>query len=74
MAVVEGIEHRLGRGVTSKTVLLATLFYRHERLAVIGLEHQQVIGAPLQDPVGDYLLAAQGVQRHNAVRQRQRLE
>jgi hypothetical protein len=41
---------------------------------VIGLEHQQVIGAPLQDPVGDCLLAAHGIQRHDAVLQGQRLE
>src|SRR4051812_23701566 len=74
MAVVEGIEHRLGRGATSKTVPLATLLYRQERLAVIGLEHQQVISAPLQDPVGNRLLTAHGIQRHDAVRQGQRLE
>ena len=74
MAVVEGIEHRLGRGAAGKTVPLATLLHRQERLAVIGLEHQQVIGAPLQDPVGDCLLAAHGIQRHDAVLQGQRLE
>src|SRR3954454_23111852 len=41
---------------------------------VIGLEHQQVIGASFQDLVGDRLLAAHGVQGHDAVLQRQRLE
>src|SRR4051812_41257936 len=74
MAVVEGIEHRPGRGAAGKTVPLATLLHRQERLAVIGLEHQQVIGASFQDLVGDRLLAAHGVQGHDAVLQRQRLE
>src|SRR3954447_18895504 len=50
------------------------LLYRQERLAVIGLEHQQVIGAPLQDPAGDRLLVAHGVQGHDAVLQGQHLE
>src|SRR3954453_338309 len=48
MTVVEGVEHRLGRGAASKTVPLATLLYRQERFAVIGLEPQQVIGAPIE--------------------------
>src|SRR4051794_41962796 len=74
MAVVEGIEHRPRRGAAGKTVPLATLLHRQERLAVIGLEHQQVIGASFQDLVGDRLLAAHGVQGHDAVLQRQRLE
>ena len=74
MTVVEGIEHRLGRGVAGKTVPLATLLHRQERLAVIGLEHQQVIGTPIEDLAGDRLLAAHGIQRHDAVLQGQRLE
>jgi hypothetical protein len=70
MTVIEGIEHRLGRGTAGETVLLATLLYRQERFAVIGFEHQQVISAPLQDPVGDCLLAAHGIEGHDAVLQR----
>jgi hypothetical protein len=50
------------------------LLHRQERLAVIGLEHQQIIGASFQDPVGDRLLAAHGIQGHDAVLQGQRLE
>src|SRR3954470_3616016 len=42
--------------------------------AKIGLEHQQVIGTPVEDLAGDRLLAAHGIQRHDAVRQGQRLE
>jgi hypothetical protein len=72
MTVVEGIEHR--RGAAGETMLVATLLYRQKRLAVIGLEHQQVIGLPLQDLASDRLLAAHGVQRHDAILQGQRLE
>jgi hypothetical protein len=61
MTVVEGIEHRLGRGAAGETMLVTMLLHRGERCAVIGLEHQQVIGAPLQDPAGDHLLTAHGV-------------
>jgi hypothetical protein len=41
---------------------------------VIGLEQQQVIGTPVEDLAGDCLLAAHGIQRHDAVLQGQRLE
>ena len=41
---------------------------------MIGLEHQQVIGAPIEDLVGDRLLTAHGIQGHDAVFQVQRLE
>jgi hypothetical protein len=40
----------------------------------IGFEHQQVIGAALQDLASDRLLATHGIQRHDAVLQGQRLE
>jgi hypothetical protein len=33
--VVEGIQHRLGRGAAGETMLIATLLHRGERLAVI---------------------------------------
>jgi hypothetical protein len=74
MTVIEGVEHRLGRGTAGETMLLATLLHRQERLAVIGLEPQQVIGAALQDLVGDRLLTAHGIHGHDAVFQVQRLE
>ena len=41
---------------------------------MIGLEHQQVIGTPVEDLASDRLLAAHGIQRHDAVLQGQRLE
>ena len=41
---------------------------------MIGLEHQQVIGTPIEDLAGDRLLAAHGIQRHDAVLQGQRFE
>jgi hypothetical protein len=65
MPVVEGIEHRLGRGATSKTVPTPL-----PPGTLCCVEHQQVIGAALQDLAGDCLLAAHGIQRHDAVRQR----
>src|SRR3954462_399230 len=74
MAVVEGIEDRPARGAAGETVLLITLPYRQKRLALIGLEYQQIIGVPFQDPASDCLLAAHGIQSHDAVLQGQRLE
>src|SRR5215218_126578 len=74
MAVVEGIEDRPARGAAGETVLLTTRPYRQKRLALIGLEYQQIIGVPFQDPASDRLLAAHGIQSHNAVLQGQRLE
>src|SRR3954454_10767825 len=47
---------------------------RQQEPAVIGLEPQQVIGAPVEDLARDRLLAAHGIQRHDAVFQGQRLE
>jgi hypothetical protein len=41
---------------------------------VIGFEHQEVIGTPVEDLAGDRLLAAHGIQRHDAVLQGQSLE
>jgi hypothetical protein len=38
------------------------------------VEPQPVIGTPLQDPAGDRLLAAHGIQRHDAILQGQHLE
>src|SRR4051812_41044195 len=69
MAVVEGIEGRPARGAAGETVLLTPLLYRQKRLALIGLEDQQIIGVPFQDPASDRLVAAHGIQRHNAVLQ-----
>src|SRR3954452_152542 len=69
MAVIEGIEGRPARGAAGETVLLTPRLYRQKRLALIGLEDQQIIGVPVQDPASDRLLAAHGIQSHNAVLQ-----
>src|SRR3954453_22790535 len=69
MAVIEGIEGRPARGAAGETVLLTPRLYRQKRLALIGLEDQQIIGVPFQDPASDRLLAAHGIQSHNAVLQ-----
>src|SRR3954470_22077911 len=61
-------------GPVGETVLLTTLLYRQKRLALIGLEDQQIIRVPVQDPASDRLLAAHGIQSHNAVLQGERLE
>ncbi len=74
MVVVEGVEHRRGHGAASKAVPLATLLYRRERLAVIGLDDQRVIGTPIEDLASDCRLAAHGIQRHDAVLQGRYLE
>src|SRR3954467_12935605 len=74
MAVVKGIEDRPARGAAGETVLLTTPPARPKRRALIGLEDQQIIGVPFQDPAGDRLLAAHGIQRHDAVLHGQRLE
>src|SRR3954447_4001825 len=74
VAVVEGIEDRPARGAAGETVPLTTLPYRQKRLALIGLEDQQIIRVPVQDPASDRLLAAHGIQRHDAVLQGERLE
>src|SRR5215213_1146493 len=47
---------------------------RQKRLALIGLEDQQIIRVPVQDPASDRLLAAHGIQSHDAILQGQRLE
>jgi hypothetical protein len=41
---VEGIEHWPARSAAGETVLIATLLYHQKRFAVVGLEHQEVIG------------------------------
>ena len=69
MTVVEGIEDRPGRGATSKTVPTPS-----PPGTPCCVEHQQVIGAPIEDLVGDRLLTAHGIQGHDAVFQVQRLE
>ena len=69
MAVVEGIEDRPARGAAGETGLLTTLPCRQKRLALIGLEDQQIIRVPFQDPAGDRLLAVHGIQSHDAVLQ-----
>src|SRR5215204_5096065 len=74
MAVVEGIEDRPARGAAGETVLLTTRPYRPKRLALVGLEDQQIIGVPFQDLASDRLLTAHGIQSHDAVLQGQRLE
>ena len=55
-------------------MLVTMLLHRSERLAMIGLEHQQVISTPVQNPGGDRLLAAHDVQGHDAIVQGQCLE
>src|SRR4051794_5743353 len=74
VAVVEGIEDRPARGAAGETGLLTTRPYRPKRLALIGLEDQQIIRVPFQDPASDRLLAAHGIQSHDAVLQGERLE
>jgi hypothetical protein len=56
MTVVEGVEYRLGRGVAGKTVPTPS-----PPGTPCCVEHQQVIGTPIEDLASDRLLAAHGV-------------
>jgi len=48
--------------------------HRGKDLALIGLERDQIIGAPFEDLAGDRLLAAHRVQGHDAALEIQRVE
>src|SRR4028118_1363915 len=45
-----------------------------EGTAVVGLQHQEVVGGLRPDPRGDVLLAAHGVERHDAAVEMQGVE
>src|SRR3954452_14031043 len=74
VALVKGVEHRSPLASPAKTGLLELLAHSPKGAAVIGLEHQEVVGALGPDLRGDVLLAAHGVQRHNATLQVQGLQ
>src|SRR5690349_24295718 len=66
VALLEGVEHRPAAGPAAEAGALEVLAYGPEGVAVIGLQYQEVVGAPGPDPLGDGLLAAHRVERDDA--------
>jgi hypothetical protein len=62
VALLEGVEHRPAAGPEAEAGALEVLAHRLEGAAMIGFQHQEIVGAPGPDPLGDLLLAAHRVQ------------
>src|SRR4051794_17297509 len=74
MCLVEGVTSGTLRSATAETSLVEMLDYSFVGQRVIGLENQQVVGPTRQDSLGDCGLASHGVQRHDAVLQRELIQ
>src|ERR687889_486504 len=66
VAFVEGVEHRPAAGPEAEAGALEVLAHGLEGVAVVGLQHQEIVSALGPDPLGDPLLAAHRVQGHDA--------
>src|SRR5690242_14388206 len=66
VALLEGVEHRPAAGPAAEAGALEVLAYGPEGAAMVGLQHQEVVGALRPDPFGDALLTAHRVQRDDA--------
>jgi hypothetical protein len=62
VAFVEGVEHRPTTGPAAEAGALEMLAHGLEGMAVIRLQHQEVVGGLRPDPRGDLLLASHGVE------------
>src|SRR5215204_2743913 len=71
MRLVKGVTSGPLRSAPAEAGLVEMLDYSLVAQRVIGLENQQVVGPARQDLLGDCGLAAHGVQRHDAVFQRE---
>src|SRR3954465_7103372 len=71
MRLVKGVTSGPLRSATAEAGLVEMLGYSLVGQRVIGLENQQVVGPARQDLLSDCGLAAHGVQRHDAVLQRE---
>ena len=49
MAVVEGVEDGPQSGIALEAVRVAIASHRRIRMALVGLEHQEIIGPTVQD-------------------------
>src|ERR671939_1869498 len=74
VASVEGVEHRAPSGPAAEAGALEVLAHGLEGAAVVGLQHQEIVGALGPDPPGDLLLAAHRVERHDAAVEPQAVE
>ncbi len=74
MRLVKGVTSGPLRSATAETSLVEMLDYGLVAQRVIGLENQQVVGPACQDLLGDCGLAAHGIQRHDAVFQRELIQ
>src|SRR3954454_8924162 len=74
VALVKGVEHWSPLASPAKTGLLELLPHSPQVPAVIALASQEIVGALGPDLRGDVLLAAHGVQRHDAALQVQGLQ
>src|SRR5215211_5765705 len=74
VTLVKGVEHWSTSGSPAKAGALELLADSPKGAAVIGLEHQEIVGALGPDLRGDVLLAAHRIQRHNAALQMQGLQ
>jgi hypothetical protein len=74
VALVKVVEHRSPLPSPAQAGALEMLAHSHKGAAVMGLEHQKRVGTLGPDLRGDVLLAAHGVQRHDAALQVQGLK
>src|SRR5215211_8239878 len=71
---VEGVEHRPPSRPAAEAGALEVLAHGLEGAAVVGLQHQEIVGALGPDPLGDPLLAAHRIERHAAAVEPQDIE
>jgi hypothetical protein len=71
---VEGVEHRPPSGPAAEAGALEGLAHGLDGAAVVGLQHQERGGALGPDPLGDPLLAAHRIERHDAAVEPQHIE
>lgn len=64
MPLVEGVQYGPSGGASSKIVPFEMTPYGGMVVAVVGLEHQQVIGLAIHDALRDVFLAAHRIKRH----------
>src|SRR4051794_27962005 len=74
VTLIKGVEHWSPLASPAQAGALELLAHSLKGAAVIGLEHQEVVGALGPDLRGDVLLASHRIQRHNAALQVQGLQ
>lgn len=74
MTLIEDIQHGLSGGAAPETVVLEMTPRGGVVLSVVRLEHQQVVGLAIQNPLGDILLTTHGIERHQGIFQHQTVQ